>query len=298
MAAVRVPFRMVDVFADRPFAGNQLCVVPEPVDLPTGVMQTLAREIGFSETTFVTEVGGARYAMRIFTPATELPFAGHPSLGTAFVLVGEDRVSTPVTQAVAAGEFELWVDLARNFVRMRQGPAELGPAFAQRGDLAAAVGLTLDDLAPGLPIQLVSTGFGHLIVPMRDAATVARADPDPRRLSRLLLGAGTDGCYLFAITDDRADGAQAKARLFAPPAGIIEDPATGSAAGPLGAYVVRHGLTSSPFLTISQGEEIGRPSTLHVEVERDEEGEEPADWRVFVAGSVWKAGEGWFELPT
>src|SRR5712692_4935181 len=141
---MRVPFRLVDVFTDRPLAGNQLCVIPEPVDLPVGVMQALAREIGFSETTFVTEASGDRYAMRIFTPGTELAFAGHPSLGTAFVLVAEGRVTNPVTQSVAAGDFPLTVDLAGRSARMRQLAPVFGTRVADRAAAAAAVGLGAD----------------------------------------------------------------------------------------------------------------------------------------------------------
>src|SRR5919201_6361036 len=101
---MRLPFRMVDVFTARPLAGNQLCVVPDGGGLPPELMQALALEIGFSETTFVTTAAEDSYEMRIFTPGAELPFAGHPSLGTAFVLVSEGRVRSPATQRVAAGE--------------------------------------------------------------------------------------------------------------------------------------------------------------------------------------------------
>ena len=112
MPGVNVPFRLVDVFTPRPLAGNQLCVVPEPGQLDDAEMQAIAKEIGFSETTFVTEAAGDRYAMRIFTPGQELPFAGHPTLGTAFVLVSEGRVSTPATQVIAAGLIPVEVDVA------------------------------------------------------------------------------------------------------------------------------------------------------------------------------------------
>src|SRR5436190_12356596 len=109
---MRIPFRLVDVFTDRPLSGNQLCVVPEPVPgITEDRMQAVAREIGFSETTFVTSFSANRYAMRIFTPDHELPFAGHPSLGTAFVLVSEGRLPSPLTQVVAAGEFGMSVDV-------------------------------------------------------------------------------------------------------------------------------------------------------------------------------------------
>src|SRR5216110_838286 len=108
---MRMPFRLVDVFTDRPFAGNQLCVVPDPPScLGPDIMQALAREIGFSETTFVTGTAQDLYRMRIFTPGMELPFAGHPTLGTAFVLVAKGAITSPATQVVKAGEFALEAD--------------------------------------------------------------------------------------------------------------------------------------------------------------------------------------------
>src|SRR6266480_4211134 len=118
---MRIPFRLVDVFTDRPLAGNQLCVVPEaPTGLDPALMQLVAKEIGFSETTFVTGASGERYSMRIFTPDRELPFAGHPTLGTAFVMVSEGRVQTPAIQEVAAGDVPVEVDLESGFAWMRQ----------------------------------------------------------------------------------------------------------------------------------------------------------------------------------
>ena len=140
---MRIPFRIVDVFTDRPLAGNQLCVIPDPVDLQDDQMQAIAAEIGFSETTFVTSVGTARYGLRIFTPTGEMPFAGHPTLGTAFVMVSEGRVTSPVTQVVAAGEFALTVDVHAGTARIRQLSPRFGEPFddAQRRALAEAVGL-------------------------------------------------------------------------------------------------------------------------------------------------------------
>ena len=292
---MRIPFRLVDVFTDRPLAGNQLCVVPEPVDASVPLMQAVAKEIGFSETTFVTSSGGDRYAMRIFTPARELPFAGHPSIGTAFVMVSEGRVTSPVTQTVAAGDFELTVDVGAGTARMRQQTPTFGKPLGEerRRALAEAVGLTIDDLAPHLPAQVVSTGFGHLQLPVRDAATVSSAVPNAAALTPILLAAGTDGVYVFAAEPGPGDGSRANARLFAPVAGVLEDPATGSAAGPLGAYVLRHGVMPSGRLTISQGVEMGRPSTLVVDVEPGPDG-----LVVFVEGGVRVAGEGAFELPS
>ena len=162
-----VPFRIVDVFTPRPLAGNQLCVVPEPVELDAEGMQAIAREIGFSETTFVTEAAGDRYAMRIFTPGSELRFAGHPTLGTAFVLVSEGRVSSPATQVVAAGEIPVGVDLDAGFAWMTQLPAEFGAPFEERELIAGAIGLGAADLHEDLPISTVSTGLHITIVPVR-----------------------------------------------------------------------------------------------------------------------------------
>ncbi|MDP9243406.1 MAG: PhzF family phenazine biosynthesis protein, partial [Actinomycetota bacterium] len=159
---MRISFHLVDVFTERPLAGNQLCVVPDGADVAEALMQRLAQEIGFSETTFVLESGGDRYRMRIFTPGSELPFAGHPTLGTAYTLVSEGRVSTPVKQSVPAGEIEVEVDLDRGFARMRQLPPTFGKEVDDRELLAAANGLRADQLHPDLPAQVVSTGLAHL----------------------------------------------------------------------------------------------------------------------------------------
>ena len=284
---MRIPFRLVDVFTDRPLAGNQLCVIPQPVGLRQVLMQAIAHEIGFSETTFVTEAEGSRYSMRIFTPTLELPFAGHPSLGTAFVLVSEGRIQSPAVQTLASGEFAMEVDLDSGFARMEQLPPKFGPLVEDRSGAARAIGLVEADLDESLPVQIVSTGWPNMIVPLRDEATVARAAPDIRALRALMEPLGTDNCYLFAAT-----GPRVKARMFTYDPGIVEDPATGGAAGPLGAYLVHHGAAEIGRVTISQGSELGRPSTLLVDVLDGEVGQ-----RVFVGGGVVKVAEGFFDLP-
>src|SRR5437588_7384504 len=138
-------------------------------------MQAIAREIGFSETTFVTEAGGDRYAMRIFTPSTELPFAGHPTLGTAFVLVSEGRVKSPATQVLKAGEFMVEVDVEGGFARMEQLPPSFGPDEGERRAVAPALSLEAGDLDPDFPLQVVSTGVPYLIVPAVTPEAVGRA---------------------------------------------------------------------------------------------------------------------------
>ena len=287
MPGVNVPFRLVDVFTPRPLAGNQLCVVPEPGQLDDAEMQAIAKEIGFSETTFVTEAAGDRYAMRIFTPGQELPFAGHPTLGTAFVLVSEGRVSTPATQVIAAGEILVEVGVEANTAWMTQLPAEFGPIFLDRDLIASAIGLTTADLDPGRPVQTVSTGLPTTIVPVRDLDMLRRAARNEHLVGDAIRASGGRDLYLFAPT---AEGVTA--RMFDSEFGIGEDPATGSAAGPLGAYLAEYGdLGKTRSVTIRQGEHVERPSELRVEVDREGDA-----WRVRVGGGVHIVGRGAFEL--
>jgi len=282
-----VPFRLVDVFCERPLAGNQLCVVPEPGSLDAATMQSLAREIGFSETTFVTVYDDDRYSMRIFTPDAELPFAGHPTLGTAFVMVAEGRVRSPLRQVVAAGEFPVEVDLDRGFATMHQLPPTLGPEIDDLAEVAAGGGLTPADLHPDLPPQLVSTGLPHLLVPVRDEPTLRGATRNDGALRALWKRYGPDCIYLFALTHHGAT-----ARLFDAGLGIGEDPATGSAAGPLGAYLAARGVGGMPGkLAIRQGDQVGRPSVLHVEVEPEGD-----SWSVRVSGGVAIVGAASFRI--
>ncbi|MEW6058740.1 MAG: PhzF family phenazine biosynthesis protein [Actinomycetota bacterium] len=284
---MEVPFRIVDVFTERPLAGNQLCVVPEPVEIDDATMQALALEIGFSETTFVTEYGADRYAMRIFTPDQELPFAGHPTLGTAFVMVSEGRVTSPVVQVVQAGEIPVEVDVERGYAAMRQLQPIFGPEFDDRELLAIAVGLGIEDLDPELPAQTVSTGLPPLIVPIRDLEALRRAKIDMRLVAEACARSGAADLYLFAI-----DEGEVTARFFGPSEGVVEDPATGSAAGPLGAYLSVYGLAGMPgSVLIRQGEQVGRPSEMHVEVRPEGD-----SWRVTVGGGVRIVGEGTFHL--
>jgi trans-2,3-dihydro-3-hydroxyanthranilate isomerase len=282
-----VPFRLVDVFTPTPLSGNQLCVVPDPIELDDATMQAIAQEIGFSETTFVTEADGDRYAMRIFTPDAELPFAGHPTLGTAFVMVSEGRITSPATQVVAAGEIPVEVDVPSRFAWMTQLPVAFGREFDDRELIARAIGLEEDDLEPGLPVQTVSTGLLWTIVAVRDAERLGRAQRDGRALAEAAVRSGDEGLYLFAVTDEGVT-----ARMFDATFGIGEDPATGSAAGPLGAYLAAHGLAGMPgSILVRQGERVGRPSELHVDVV-DEDGR----WRVRVGGGAHVVGQGVFHL--
>lgn len=286
---MEVAFRLVDVFTEEPFAGNQLSGVPDP---PTGLdgatMQVLALEIGFSETTYVTSAGGDRYHVRIFTQAEELPFAGHPTLGTAFTLAAEGRVDPEVVQVSAAGEVPVSIDVDAGFAWMRQLPPSFSEPFDDRELVALAAGLDPADLVADLPIQVVSTGIGHLLAPVRDESTLREANRNGTACGEIRRRTGGESVYLFTV---RGDG-DVLARMFDSSHGIEEDPATGSAAGPLGAYLAAHGLAGMPGrVVVAQGEFVGRPSFLHVEAAADD-----GSWSVRVGGGVRVVGEGVFRL--
>ena len=225
--------------------------------------------------------------MRIFTPGQELPFAGHPTLGTAFVLVSEARVRSPLTQVVEAGEYPVEVDPTAGRARMWQLPPTFGPTFDDRELAARAAGLEPRDLRDDVPMEVVTTGLAHLMVPVRDLEALRRASRAGGLVGEVCRPIGAESMYLFAQADDGIT-----ARMFDWETGVGEDPATGSAAGPLGAYLARHGLAGMPgMVRIRQGEQVGRPSLLEVEVEP-----EANSWRVIVGGGVAIVGEGVFRL--
>ncbi len=289
---MEVAFRLVDVFTDRPFAGNQLCVVPDPpADLPAETMQVLAAEIGFSETTFVTAIREDGYDVRIFTPVSELPFAGHPTLGSAFVVVDEGRAAASLTQRCIAGEIPVTIDLGTGTGWMRQLPPRFDEAVADRDAVAAAAGLEPPDLVEELPVVRVSTGLPHLMVPVRDEAALRRAARDDRGCAAVCEETDAESLYLFAV---RGPG-DVMARMFDRSSMIGEDPATASAAGPLGAYLAEHGLAGLPgHAVIEQGELTGRPSTIEIEIEIGAQGN---GWSVAVGGGIRAVGSGVFDVP-
>jgi len=252
-------------------------------------MAALALEINFSETTFVTATRPDGYDVRIFTPYSELPFAGHPTLGTAFVLAGGGETGSSLVQVCGAGEVPVEVDLARGRATMTQLPAVFGAEVFDREAVAEAAGLRPDDLVGDLPVVPVSTGIAHLMVPVRDEATLRRASRQDAAAA-VCAGAGdAEALYLFVV---RSDG-DVMARMFDRDHGISEDPATGSAAGPLGAYLTAHRLAGMPGrVTIAQGEMVRRPSFLHVQVTA-----QPTEaGAISVEGAVRAVGDGVFRL--
>ena len=287
--AMDVGFRLVDAFTETPFQGNRLCVVPETPDgFSTEQMKMLALETNFSETTFVTESRPDGYRMRIFTPDAELPFAGHPTIGTAFTLASEGRTSPETVQTTALGDVPVEVDLDRGFAWMTQQKPHIGPEFADRRVVADAASLDPEDLHPELPMQVITTGLGPLLVPIRDEAALRKAERYERACRKATAASGGECLYLFAIRSDGDD----MARMFDASVGVGEDPATGSAAGPLGVYLASRGLAGMPGeAVIAQGEMVGRPSFLHLHITPDGE-----SWNVRVGGGVRIVGEGVFRV--
>jgi trans-2,3-dihydro-3-hydroxyanthranilate isomerase len=259
----------LDVFTDVPLTGNGLAVVHDADDLDDATMLAIARETRLSETTFVQApaADGADYRNRIFTVRAELPFAGHPSLGTAVAVArARGQAQARYVQQTHAGlqPVEVAMDGAHARASMLQSPATAG-AEPDPALVMAGAGLRDADAHPAWRPQVVSTGVPHVIAPVRDASVLERAAPDPAALTALLDGAGAICVYLAAI-DAEAGTAHARS-FFLGDAGPLEDPATGSAAGPLLAYVAARAATRT--LTVRQGVEMGRPSTLRASMEDD-----------------------------
>jgi trans-2,3-dihydro-3-hydroxyanthranilate isomerase len=301
--ARRFRYAVLDVFADRPFAGNPLCVFPEAEGLSGEEMQRLARETNLSETTFVlppTDPAKAAVRVRIFTPSEELPYAGHPSVGTHWLLAqeGRHRLTPPRTrlvQEVGAGLLPIDVVGRGEAVFSTQARPVFSDPLDPR-ELAEALGLGAADVGlAGLPPQVVSTGIPWLLVPVRDHAALARARPAPDARDRLLKLYGRNRVYPFTLGGFEPDALTA-ARGLLP--GEFEDPVTGSATGCLGAYLARHGrLTPGPDgvarFVHTQGHGMGRPGRVQVEV-RVESGE-PVEVRI--GGSCVRMMEGHALLP-
>jgi trans-2,3-dihydro-3-hydroxyanthranilate isomerase len=299
-------FTQVDVFTDRPFGGNPLAVFPDAEGLTTEEMQKIAREMNLSETTFVLppQAAEADFRVRIFTPAAELPFAGHPVVGTHWVLahLGRVELHEPVTQV----RFELDVGVLPadlhvsggqvERVVMTQGEPVFLAVLEDVTDLAAGLGLPPEAITEtGLPVQVVSTGLAQLMVPIRSLAEVQSlnaSEIDAAALNRACRVVGAEECAMVFTLETEQPESTVHARMFAPALGVPEDPATGSANGALGAYLVHHRAVPvtepTTYIVSEQGAEMNRPSTLHIEV--DSAGEEVTTVRV--GGQVVLVAEG------
>jgi len=284
--AVRRPITWLDVFTAVALTGNALAVVHDADGIDDETMLAFARETRLSETTFVQAATdqGADYRNRIFTMAGEIRFAGHPSLGTAVAIArAREQASASFTQQTTAGlqpvEVQLEGDTAR--ASMLQEPPAFGPEVPA-GEVMPVAGLNGADADPRLPPQVVSTGVPHLIAPVR-ANALQRAAPQRADLAGLLEPLGVIVLFLAAVDGDT--GTVRARGFFLGPEGVIEDPATGSAAGPLLAHVREY--TGTQALTVYQGDEIGRPSVIECSWEGD---------RPRVAGDVVVVADGHVSL--
>jgi trans-2,3-dihydro-3-hydroxyanthranilate isomerase len=268
-----------DVFTDHLFGGNQLAVVLDARGLSSETMQAIAKEMNFSETTFVlpAEAPGTDVRMRIFTPGEELPMAGHPTIGTTFALARVGAIEprrdrfvfglgvgpTPVTLA--------WKGDDLSFVWMTQLNPTFGEPIANKAGAAWMLGLSEAAVAgTALPVQQISCGVPFLFVPLATRAAVDNASMAPGRFDEFKRTAKIDahGVFLFSVAPGN-DRAHVYSRMFAPEMGVVEDPATGSASGPLGCYLVKHEVVppnkAGAMLSL-QGVKMGRPSHVHISI--------------------------------
>ena len=291
-----------DVFTDRKFEGNQLAVFHDARGLSSAQMQAITKEMNFSECTYIlpAEAAGTDVRMRIFTPATELPMAGHPVIGSTFALaelgvIKPGRDSFIFGLGVGPTKVELtWEGNRLSFAWMDQGLPQFKEPVSPRPEIVRAVGLDASAVEQtGLPIEEISCGNAFLIIPVKTRAAVDAAEADPAAMRRIksAFPGGHVGALFFTTESEGAD-VIAYSRMFAPSAGVVEDPATGSAAGPLGCYLVKHGLVQrdqmNNFVNL-QGVAMGRPSRLHMRIAQDASG---AITRVQVGGKSVRVGEG------
>jgi trans-2,3-dihydro-3-hydroxyanthranilate isomerase len=284
---VSLTFYIVDVFAEEKYAGNQLAVVRGGAGLADEALQKIALEMNYSETTFVLseEETGGGYEVRIFTPGEEVPFAGHPTLGTAYV-IRHEILGGPVASIslrLKAGDIPVTFG---EVLWMRQLPPTFG-ATLDSTLVARTLNLETADLDDRSPVQEVSTGLPALVVPLRDLGALRRCEVDWERYTEVA-GPGKN-LYVFCPEPHDGGPGDLSARMFANDLGIPEDPATGSAAGCLAAYLLEHGYlgTDSVDVRVEQGYEIGRPSLLYLQAARDGD-----EIRVDVGGKVQMVARG------
>lgn len=286
------PFYIVDVFGEKKYTGNQLAVVLNASDLSAREMQDIAREMHFSETTFVLRDaprdGG--YDVRIFTPASEAPFAGHPTLGTAYV-IRQEILQTPAARVILNLQVgQIHVTFADELVWMRQMPPTFGQTRAPE-EVALVLNLNVSDFDTRFPIQEVSTGLPFLLVPLKTLDAVRRAYIDLPALKNLIAALDAKMIFLFCAETYSA-AHHINARMFGDEYGVAEDPATGSANGCLAGYLARYQYFGAREIDVrvEQGYEIARPSVLHLRA-----AERAGEIEVSVGGQVIPVARGQLE---
>jgi trans-2,3-dihydro-3-hydroxyanthranilate isomerase len=294
-------FLLMDVFTSAPFEGNQLAVYPEPNALSAAQMQKIAKEMNFSETTFIyPPESGGDVRMRIFTPSEELPMAGHPTIGSTFALahtgvIARGREKFVFELGVGPTPVSLeWDERGLSFAWMTQPLPTFDRTIDDRAALAAAVGVAASDLVDGRPVQAISCGVPFLFVPLATRAAVDAAAIDRKALARCATAAGLRELPVFFFTTEPGPNGTREtvySRMLAPGFGIGEDPATGGASGPLGCYLLRHGVVdagAARAMVSLQGVAMGRPSSIHISIDSDA----GRITRVRVGGKSVLVGEG------
>ncbi len=301
---MKLHYHLVDVFTDRAFGGNPLAVFTEGSAVPEAAMQSIARELNLSETTFVLPAKDSRndYRVRIFTPAQELPMAGHPTIGTAFVLQrdaqSESRKITSLRLEELVGVIAVSIVEPQHggvFIEMNQPLPKFGPSRHDGGIVAEMLSLDVREIQDtGLPLQVISCGVPFLFVPLTGLAAARKIKFRADLYDRVRKEFGSDNIFAFT-REVETRGADIHSRMFAPALGVTEDPATGGASGPLGCYLVQHQVLPSDGelrCVSEQGVEMGRPSFIHIRIEHS--GHQIRS--VVVGGKCHYMGEGWLDL--
>ena len=296
-------YHLVDVFTDRAFGGNPLAVFLDGNGMSDALMQAIAKEFNLSETTFILPPRDPAndFRVRIFTPAQELPMAGHPTVGTTFVLTRAGLVRpgvgrTTITLEEGVGPIPVaidWKDGQPSFIEMQQPLPEFGSPIEDRAGIAAMLSLEPEAIPDDLPIQIVSCGVPFLFVPIKSLEAIRRVRFRIDVAERLK--APSDKTFVFT-TETEFPRSGVHSRMLAPLLGVPEDAATGGASGPLGCYLVRHKVLPSDGelrVVSEQGVEMGRPSFLHIRIRHADD----KITAVHVGGSCCYMGSGQLELP-
>ena len=300
----RYQYQLVDVFTNRAFGGNPLAVFTDGVGLQPETMQAIAKELNLSESTFVLppESQENHYRVRIFTPTAELPMAGHPTVGTAFVLARERSVGrlgaeTTVYFEEGIGRVPVSIrfkDGAPDFIRMTQPLPTFGARLTDAGAAAAMLSLDAGAIDTRLPIEVVSCGVPFLFIPIVDLKAIRSIRLRPDAWERVKNETQVGEIFVFTREVEN-EGSTVHSRMFAPAFGVPEDPATGAASGPLGCYLVHHGVVpGAPTVRMvsEQGIEIGRPSFIQIEIDQ----EDGNITGVRVGGQCYFIGQGYIQL--
>lgn len=303
----KLRYHLVDVFTDRQFGGNPLAVFTNGRGISPERMQAIAKELNLSETTFVLppDDRAHHYRVRIFTPGQELPMAGHPTVGTTYVLArehlierGRDGAETTIKLEEGVGTIPVrieWREREARFIEMQQPRPIFGPRVEDLGAVAEMLGIGPEEIETSLPLEVVSCGVPFLYVPLRSLRAVQsvkfRVDVWESKLKHVVPP------EVFVFTREvEFPGSTVHSRMFAPGLGVWEDPATGGASGPLGCYLVRHGVVrcdGEAAIVSEQGIEMGRPSFIKIRIARREGGEIT---EVRVGGQCRFMGEGYLEI--